>query len=102
MDDERRRFAAGLRFSTGTCLALVVVALALRSGGIVLAFSAIGLIAGSPPAIRSTTSGTTPPATSSAGLCCRPTRAAGVGNFLDLAAPQPAETVLELGSGLGM
>jgi hypothetical protein len=45
-DDERRRLAVGLRFSTGTCLALVIVALALRSPAMLFALSVIGVIAG--------------------------------------------------------
>jgi hypothetical protein len=45
-DDERRRLALGLRFSTGTCLALVIVALALRSPAMLFALSVIGVIAG--------------------------------------------------------
>lgn len=45
-DEERREFAVGLRFSTGVCLALVVAALALESAAMVLALSAIGLVAG--------------------------------------------------------
>ena len=45
-DSQRRELAVGLRFSTGTCLALVVVALALRSAVLVFALSAVGLVAG--------------------------------------------------------
>jgi hypothetical protein len=45
-DAQRRELALGLRFSTGSCLALVVVALALQSPAIVFALSAIGAIAG--------------------------------------------------------
>lgn len=44
-DDERRRLALGLRFSTGLCLSLVVVALALQSPIMVLALSGIGVVA---------------------------------------------------------
>jgi len=44
-DDERRRLAVGLRFSTGLCLGLVVVALVLQSAVTVFALSAIGLVA---------------------------------------------------------
>ena len=44
-DDERRRLAVGLRFSTGTCLLLVIAALALESAAMVFALSGIGLIA---------------------------------------------------------
>jgi hypothetical protein len=43
--DERRRLAVGLRFSTGTCLLLVTVALALESSAMVFALSGIGLVA---------------------------------------------------------
>jgi Domain of unknown function (DUF4395) len=45
-DRERRQLAVGLRFSTGLCLTLVVVALALQSPVMVFALSAIGLVAG--------------------------------------------------------
>ncbi len=45
-DAERRELALGLRFSTGLCLALVVVALALQSPTMIFAMSGIGLIAG--------------------------------------------------------
>lgn len=45
-DDERRELAVALRFSTGACLALVVVALALESAAMAFALSAIGLAAG--------------------------------------------------------
>jgi hypothetical protein len=45
-DDERRKLALGLRFSTGLCLTLVVVALALESPVLVFALSGIGAIAG--------------------------------------------------------
>jgi hypothetical protein len=45
-DAERRELAVGLRFSTGLCLSLVVVALTLESPGMVFALSAIGVIAG--------------------------------------------------------
>jgi hypothetical protein len=43
---ERRALWLGLRFSTGTCLALVVTALALESPAMLFALSAIGLVAG--------------------------------------------------------
>ena len=43
---ERRELSVALRFSTGLCLALVVVALALRSPAMVFALSPIGMIAG--------------------------------------------------------
>jgi Domain of unknown function (DUF4395) len=45
-DDERRRLSLGLRFSTGTCLVLVIVALALESWPIILALCGVGLVAG--------------------------------------------------------
>lgn len=45
-DGERRELAVGLRFSTGLCLALVVVALALGSATMVFALGAVGLVAG--------------------------------------------------------
>jgi hypothetical protein len=45
-DAERRELALGLRFSTGLCLTLVVVALVLESAAMLFALSAIGLIAG--------------------------------------------------------
>jgi hypothetical protein len=45
-DAERRDLSLGLRFSTGLCLTLVVVALALESATMVFALSAIGLLAG--------------------------------------------------------
>jgi len=44
-DAERRELWLGLRFSTGLCLALVVMALALESPVLVFALSGIGLIA---------------------------------------------------------
>lgn len=44
-DAERRRLAVGLRFSTGLCLSLVVVALALQSPIMVFALSGIGVVA---------------------------------------------------------
>jgi hypothetical protein len=43
---ERRELAVGLRFSTGLCLTVVVVALALESAAMVFALSAIGVVAG--------------------------------------------------------
>ena len=43
---QRRELALGVRFSTGLCLALVVVALAAQSAGALLALSAVGLVAG--------------------------------------------------------
>jgi hypothetical protein len=43
---ERRELSLGLRFSTGLCLTLVVVALALQSPVMVFALSGIGVIAG--------------------------------------------------------
>jgi uncharacterized membrane protein len=45
-DAERRELSVGLRFSTGLCLALVIVALALESPVMVFALSVIGVIAG--------------------------------------------------------
>jgi hypothetical protein len=45
-DAERRELSLALRFSTGLCLTLVVVALALESPVMVFALSGIGLIAG--------------------------------------------------------
>jgi hypothetical protein len=45
-DAERRELAVALRFSTGLCLALVVVALALTSPAMIFALSGIGVIAG--------------------------------------------------------
>ena len=44
-DDERRELALGLRFSTGLCLSLVVVALALQSSLMLFALAGIGVIA---------------------------------------------------------
>jgi hypothetical protein len=45
-DAERRELAMGLRFSTGLCLTLVILALALESPAMVFALSGIGLFAG--------------------------------------------------------
>jgi hypothetical protein len=45
-DAERRELSVGLRFSTGLCLTLVVVALALESPVMVFILSGIGVIAG--------------------------------------------------------
>jgi hypothetical protein len=45
-DSERRELSVALRFSTGLCLTLVVVALALASPVMVFALSGIGVIAG--------------------------------------------------------
>lgn len=45
-DAERRELAVGLRFSTGLCLSLVVVALALQSPVMIFALSGIGVVAG--------------------------------------------------------
>jgi hypothetical protein len=45
-DDERRRLSLALRFSTGTCLLLVVTALVLESSAMIFALSGVGLIAG--------------------------------------------------------
>jgi hypothetical protein len=45
-ESERRKLRLGLRFPTGACLALVITGVALESVPILLAASAIGLIAG--------------------------------------------------------
>jgi Domain of unknown function (DUF4395) len=45
-DEQRRRLSLGLRFSTGTCLLLVITALALESWPMILALCGVGLIAG--------------------------------------------------------
>src|SRR5665809_76846 len=45
-DAERRELAVGLRFSTGLCLTLVVVAPALTSTVMIFVLSGIGVIAG--------------------------------------------------------
>lgn len=45
-NEQRRELALGLRFSTGLCLGLVIVALILQSAPFVLALSAIGAVAG--------------------------------------------------------
>lgn len=45
-DDERRQLAVGLRFSTGACLSLVVVALVMQSAVMVFALCGIGAVAG--------------------------------------------------------
>jgi len=45
-DAERRELAVGLRFSTGLCLSLVIVALALESPAMVFALAGIGVVAG--------------------------------------------------------
>jgi hypothetical protein len=44
-DSERREAAVGLRFSTGLCLSLVVVALVLQSAAMVFALTAVGVVA---------------------------------------------------------
>jgi len=44
-DAERRELAVGLRFSTGLCLSLVVVALVIESLVMVFALAGIGLVA---------------------------------------------------------
>jgi hypothetical protein len=44
-DAERRQLAIGLRFSTGLCLSLVVVALALQSPIMVFTLAGIGVVA---------------------------------------------------------
>ena len=48
-DPERRELWVGLRFSTGLCLSLVVVALVLESPVMIFALSGIGLVAGLAP-----------------------------------------------------
>jgi hypothetical protein len=75
-DAERRELAIGLRFSTGLCLSLVIVALALQSALVVFALCGIGLLASFTERHRSTTCGTTPSVTSSARRRCRRLRAA--------------------------
>jgi len=45
-DAERRELSLALRFSTGLCLTLVVVALALESPAMIFALAGIGAIAG--------------------------------------------------------
>jgi uncharacterized membrane protein AbrB (regulator of aidB expression) len=45
-DAEQRELSLALRFSTGLCLALVVVALALESPVMVFALSGVGVVAG--------------------------------------------------------
>ncbi len=45
-DEERRELAIGLRFSTGLCLVLVVVALVLQSAAMLFALCGVALIAG--------------------------------------------------------
>ena len=45
-EDERRRLSLALRFSTGTCLPLVITALVLESSAMIFALSGVGLIAG--------------------------------------------------------
>jgi hypothetical protein len=47
--DERRRLRLGLRFATGLCLPLVVVALVLESPAMLLAMAGVGLVAGFTP-----------------------------------------------------
>src|SRR2546430_8287905 len=42
----RRRLAVGLRFSSGTCLLLVITALALESPAMSFALTGVGLVAG--------------------------------------------------------
>jgi hypothetical protein len=44
-DDQRRELAVGLRFSTGLCLGLVIVALALESSMMIFALCGVGAIA---------------------------------------------------------
>lgn len=45
-EDETRRLAVGLRFSTGLCLGVVVSALVLKSAPVLFASSAVGALAG--------------------------------------------------------
>jgi Domain of unknown function (DUF4395) len=45
-DEERRRLALGLRFSTGTCLLLVITVLALESPVMIFALAGVGVLAG--------------------------------------------------------
>ena len=47
--DDARALRLGLRFSTGVCFALVVVAVALGSWPFLLALSGVGLVAGFTP-----------------------------------------------------
>jgi len=47
--EEHRALALGVRFSTGVCLGLVVVALALQSAVMVFALTGVGVIAGFAP-----------------------------------------------------
>jgi uncharacterized protein DUF4395 len=47
--DDARALGLGLRFSTGLCFALVVVAVALGSWPFLLALSGVGLVAGLTP-----------------------------------------------------
>ena len=44
-DEERRALAVGLRFSTGLCLILVAVALALTSPAMIFALTLVGVVA---------------------------------------------------------
>lgn len=46
---QRRELAVGLRFSTGLCLSLVVVALAVGSPVMIFALAGIGVVAGFAP-----------------------------------------------------
>jgi Domain of unknown function (DUF4395) len=46
LDDERRGLWLGLRFPTGLCLGLMIVALALESAVMLVILSGIGLVAG--------------------------------------------------------
>jgi len=45
-DDERRALAVGLRFSTGVCLSLAVIALGLESAPMIFVLSGVGALAG--------------------------------------------------------
>lgn len=44
-DAARRELAVGLRFSTGACLTLVIVALALKSPAMLFGLSGVGIVA---------------------------------------------------------
>jgi hypothetical protein len=45
-ESERRELWLGVRFSTGLCLSLVLIALALESPAVIFALSGIGVVAG--------------------------------------------------------
>jgi len=48
-DEERRELSLALRFSTGTCLLLVLTALALELSPMIFALSSVGVVAGFTP-----------------------------------------------------